>query len=98
MSNSREYWFKRKRYGWGYTPVTWHGWLTVVIFFVLCVSGAVAMLPKESAASSDTLIAAKFAVFIGFNTAIMLIISLAKGPKPYWRWGKKPGDNPKEDY
>ena len=22
-------WFKRRKFGWGWTPVTWQGWLTI---------------------------------------------------------------------
>lgn len=98
MGKDKNYWFKRKRYGWGYTPVTWHGWLTVITYIALTMAGVFVILPEPSAASTDTLDAARYAVFMGFNTAIVLVISRAKGPKPRWRWGKKPGDSPKEDF
>ena len=33
--NPKGYWFKAKWYGWGWTPVKWQGWLTVLIFIAI---------------------------------------------------------------
>ena len=30
--NPKNYWFKRKLYGWGWTPATWQGWLLTFLF------------------------------------------------------------------
>ena len=35
---SKKYWFKRRRFGWGWTPVTWQGWLTVAFFIGLIIA------------------------------------------------------------
>ena len=44
--------------------------------------------------SDDALI--YFAFFIA-ATVPLVAISYMKGPKPKWRWGSKPNDNPDED-
>ncbi len=31
MEAKRKLWFKRRRYGLGWTPVTWQGWTVVVV-------------------------------------------------------------------
>lgn len=30
-----KYWFRAKRYGYGWVPCTWQGWLVVVVYIVL---------------------------------------------------------------
>ena len=96
MSNPNNYWFKRKRYGWGFTPVTWQGWLVIVDFIILAIGGAILLMPggAQQTSSSEIL---RFAGYLTVLTGIVLYISLARGPKPRWRWGKKPDDNPSED-
>lgn len=32
--NPEKYWFKRKRYGWGWTPARWQGWLVLGVYIV----------------------------------------------------------------
>lgn len=32
QNNAQSYWFQRRRIGFGWTPVTWQGWLTVGAF------------------------------------------------------------------
>lgn len=92
----RMYWFKRRRYGYGWTPVTWQGWLTVLLFLAAVVFGAVVLLNDTP---KNTLSAGTFAylILLGIATALAVGISLMKGPKPKWRWGSKSTDNPDED-
>lgn len=35
QDNPKKLWFKRKLYGWGWTPVKWQGWLTIIIYIAL---------------------------------------------------------------
>lgn len=90
------YWFKRRRYGWGYTPVTWQGWL-VIITFVLGLISAARKLPDDPSDASESQLI-KFFVTLGIAIILLITVSLITGPKPHWRWGKKPTDNPDEDY
>ena len=40
---SARHWFKRKRIGFGYTPQTWQGWVSILVFLgILAVSVPVA--------------------------------------------------------
>ena len=45
--STAQYWFRAKRYGWGWgLPVAWQGWLVLALFFALVFVGAVAILPQ----------------------------------------------------
>lgn len=93
----KDYWFKRRRYGWGWVPVTWQGWVIVLAYIMLL--PAVALILADP--SGDRRFSAEAAFFVLF--AVVMTISLIrigyrKGPKPKWRWGKKPGDKSGEDW
>lgn len=92
---SEKLWFKRRRYGWGWTPVTWQGWLCIVIFLAVVVSCVytLPMKPQEPTAGQILL----FFMYVGSAALILLGISYMKGPSPKFRWGKKSSDNPEED-
>ncbi len=36
--NPQKLWFKRKLYGWGWTPAAWQGWLVIVVYVALLVA------------------------------------------------------------
>ena len=94
---SKKYWFKRRRYGYGWVPVTWQGWLSVVVLVVAAVGTAYAVLPPKPQQPD----AAQLTVFLGglgIYVLAIAVVGLTKGPAPHWRWGKKPSDNPDEDF
>ncbi len=89
--NPHGYWFKRKLYGWGWTPARWQGWLTMGIFLTLIVSNFI-RVDTRSHSASDTLIN-----FVP-RTIVLIVIFTAicfwKGEAPRWQWGnpKRKGD------
>ena len=90
-------WFKRRRYGWGWAPVAWQGFVLVGTFVIFNTFFALAALPHDDADVTAAQITT-FLVGIAISTTVLAIIASTKGPKPKWRWGKKPGDNPREDF
>ncbi len=93
--NPNGYWFKRKIWGWGWTPARWQGWLTLLIFIVLITANAV-RIDSSSHSVSDTLIN-----FLPETVPLVLIligICYAKGEKPKWQWGfpNKEPDRPQD--
>ena len=32
--NNSKLWFKAKRYGWGWTPSAWQGWMVLLVYLV----------------------------------------------------------------
>jgi hypothetical protein len=77
-------WFKNKRYGWGWTPATWQGWLVLVIFLALII-GNVLRLDAARLSTSDALmnILPQNALLV----LILILICYRTGEKPRWRWG-----------
>ncbi len=82
--NPEHYWFKRKPFGWGWTPVTWQGWLVTVIFVCLIILNAI-RLDVNAASESDFL--NPFLLEALFLLGIFIWICFKTGEKPRWEWG-----------
>ncbi|MDB5168190.1 MAG: hypothetical protein JWO55_448 [Candidatus Saccharibacteria bacterium] len=96
MNNkSEKLWFKRRRYGWGWTPVTWQGWLTIAAFLAMVVSCVFTLPMKPNEPTTGQILL--FCMYVVSAILVLLGISFMKGPMPKFRWGKKPTDNPEED-
>ena len=82
--NPEGYWFKRKLYGWGWTPATWQGWVVLIFFLALTVLNAV-RLDSDSHSASDALINFVPETFV----LVLLLIAVCwkTGEKPRWQWG-----------
>lgn len=75
-----KYWFRAKRYGWGWgLPQTWQGWLTLAAFVAGNIIWAAVVPPTHW----PLLYPAGVAILIGG----LLGICLAKGEPPAWHWG-----------
>lgn len=61
-------WFKKKRFGWGWSPATWEGWL-VVLLYTLAVTLVSILLPAQRG----------FLVML--LTALLIFICWLKGEK-----------------
>jgi phosphoglycerol transferase MdoB-like AlkP superfamily enzyme len=86
--NSKKLWFKRKRYGWGWTPVTWQGWLVIAVYVVALISSTRYLVVLARMNNDDMPPPFKFIPVIVL-TAILIAICYAKGEKPGWQWGKE---------
>lgn len=82
--NPKGYWFKRKLYGWGWTPVTWQGWL-VLFGFIAGVVGNFYRLDIASHSVSDTLL--NFIPQTAILAILLIVICFVKGESPRWQWG-----------
>ena len=71
-------WFKRKTYGYGWTPATWQGWAVIIIWLILFYF-AVTKIDSQIMKLVSILIL----------TGILIFVSYKKGEKPKWQWGKK---------
>ena len=82
MPPESEYWFRAKKYGWGWgLPLKWQGWAVLVAFFVLLGAGNVWLL-------SPTKSPLWFMGYVVVLTAALIGICYAKGEPPKWRWGR----------
>jgi hypothetical protein len=80
-SESKQFWFPAKRYGWGWgLPSVWQGWAVLVVFAVLLGVGALVFPPSH-----------RHTAFIVYSTLLALLlvaVCWAKGEPPKWRWGE----------
>lgn len=81
--NPQGYWFKRKLYGWGWTPVTWQGWLVTALYVALVLFFACTI----DTDSPPQEIAFTFLLPITLLTITFFRIAYHKGEKPRWQWG-----------
>ena len=86
LQSSEKYWFKAKRYGWGWYPATIEGYLVMAVYVVLMVFNAY-MLGMISEAPSGNV--SEFLIQVFILTVILIAICYRTGEKPGWRWGKK---------
>jgi len=72
----KKLWFKAKKYGYGWYPVSKEGWAVVSLFII-----AITIL----AVIGGVLLFIGTPIFI----IILFIISSRRGEKASWRWGNK---------
>ncbi|MGH7725639.1 MAG: hypothetical protein ACREOU_09440 [Candidatus Eiseniibacteriota bacterium] len=71
-SDGRKYWFPAKRFGWGWgPPSTWQGWIVLLVYVVLLVSGALFFALRGS-----ELLVVPFAIVLSL---VLIAICSAKG-------------------
>lgn len=86
--NLKQYWFKAKRYGWGWTPATWQGWLIIFLYIALIL---ILVSTKEDVILGNPSSGSNFLTFalpIIALTTLLIFICYKKGEKPGWHWGK----------
>lgn len=86
QDNPKNYWFKRKIFGWGWTPVKWQGWV-FLLAWVLTLIKVFILVDANSHSVSDTL-QGMLAPFI-LLVIILILVCYGTGEKPKWSWGLK---------
>lgn len=91
--NPEHYWFKRRVWGWGWTPATWPGWFLTLGYIVLMVG--IVFLPLDE--DSNLLVRIGLTVLLMILlTGIFIWILYKKGEKPKWQWGFDEEDQQKD--
>ena len=67
-------WFGPKRFGWGWTPVAWQGWLVVVAFLAAVVLSGFYLAGAARAAGVVALI------------VVLILVAWLTGDSPGSRW------------
>jgi hypothetical protein len=75
MAEDGPEWFAPKRFGYGGRPVTWQGWLVILVYAAIVVATS-RLLGHKSLAMAGVLVPA---------TAILILI-VAKTTRGGWRW------------
>lgn len=79
-------WFKTKKYGYGWTPCSYQGWLVILVYLIAMVATS-RVIELQSRSSGDALIIT--APLWILYTLLLLLITYRTGEKPRWRWGGK---------
>lgn len=82
--NPQHYWFKAKPYGWGWTPATWQGWVTIIIFVILLIANAYRL---EAFSDEVPHFIERFILQTIILTGILLGVCYLTGEPPRWQWG-----------
>ncbi len=86
----KNYWFRRRKYGYGLSPAGWRGWLVTVGFVALVMANAY-RLDAASHSASDTI--RPFLIETAVLCVVFVAIVFLKGERPLrWQWGKKEKD------
>lgn len=88
-NNPKGYWFRRKLYGWGWTPATWQGWVILALYIAFIIF---TLRGIDTGVSLENDIPVDLIAPIVVATFVLLLVCLVKGEKPKWQWGI-----PKED-
>lgn len=80
MSSAPRYWFRAKRYGWGWgLPLTWEGWLVLAAFLIAAPLAALVFSPDTQPFA--------FGATILLLCAGLVVVCYLKGEPARWRWG-----------
>ncbi|OGZ65975.1 MAG: hypothetical protein A3C50_03055 [Candidatus Staskawiczbacteria bacterium RIFCSPHIGHO2_02_FULL_43_16] len=81
--NPEGYWFKRKLYGWGWTPAKWQGWVVMAVFFGFVIFQAT-MFDTTAQTTNDLTL---FLTEVILTVVLLIYICYKTGEKPKWMWG-----------
>ena len=81
--NPNHFWFKRKLYGWGWTPVTWQGWTLTLAYVILVIAFALTIDERSTARE----VVFTFVLPVALLSITLIRICYKKGEKPRWQWG-----------
>ena len=84
MNENKKLWFKRKTYGWGWTPTSWEGWVVIAIY-VLLITPIFFYSDNNLHSAGDTILGAVLPFII--LTSGLIFICYKKGESPKWQWG-----------
>ncbi len=88
-ATKQEYWFKARRYGWGWTPVTWQGWSLLALYMLVLAASAILLLTGTKDKAMNFVGVVAFIMIALSSTLLLIGVCLRKGEKPGWNWGTK---------
>lgn len=80
----KKYWFKAKRYGWGWYPSTWQGWIVLLLWSAFLIVNF-SLIDYNTYSANDALI--KVIPQTIALTILLIAICWITGERPRWRWG-----------
>lgn len=82
---SEKKWFKRKLYGYGWTPASGEGWLVIILYILFNIKN---FLEINGASKSFNYTAINFTPLFLLSTALLICLCIKYGETPRWQWGK----------
>lgn len=82
----RRRWFKNRKFGWGWVPITWQGWLAVGAYVFIIFTGSRILFDDMAPSNSELIL---FFGWTFFWTIPLFYVSYKTGDVPRWRWGGK---------
>jgi hypothetical protein len=92
--NPQDYWFKRRRYGWGWTPVRREGWFLVAGFAAALIVPAL-LFGNRFEDNGWALVL--WLIWVVVTAAGFIVLTTRHAPPGKWRWGTRPDDDPDLD-
>ncbi len=86
MEKKNYLWFKAKRFGWGWYPCTWQGWVILLMYVFALVLNSIFV---NNHVNSMPDLALQFFPETYVLTIFLIIICYVTGEKPSWNWGFK---------
>lgn len=80
-------WFKARRYGWGWTPVSIEGWLVLIAFLVLVFVSAGFFVYRVRMGADVRYATILFVLWLTFLGGVLITVAWITGERPRWRWG-----------
>jgi len=80
-------WFKRKLYGWGWTPVKWQGWVVTLAFVVFLIWNALRIERASVGGEATSEQVFWFLAQTVVAVAVLIAIAWRTGESPKWQWG-----------
>lgn len=79
-------WFRRKTYGWGWTPITWQGWAVTAFFLAIpvCIKVITKNMDLSRSEQNFYVLATLPLIVVG-----LVLVCLRYGERPRWQWGVK---------
>ncbi len=78
-----EYWFKAKKFGYGWYPSTWQGWLVLAAYLAVL---TVFVLYFVSQGENFNVL--EYLAGVVILTSALIYVCYKKGEPAHWRWGK----------
>ncbi len=86
--NKNKYWFKLKKYGYGFTPISWEGWLATLIFVALIFVSA--YINDFFISQIELKEGLRFSLDLIILTTLFSIISANRTKEKLgWHWGNR---------
>lgn len=95
-NNPERYWFRRRLFGWGWTPARWPGFF-VLFLFLAYLSWVIYDLAKIGDEHIQTEDIFRYVYRLVAGVAALILIAWKTGEKPKWMWGIPKEEKSKKD-